>query len=102
MVVYLGAFNEEMSYFLRDKEPTTLHNAYQIAMDIENNLKYSMMKRYMTMSIDYPSTTHVNGVHDNKNDCHHDNTPIVQNHPSLQYIDHSDLQVEHQIFFEKC
>lgn len=28
LVVYLAAFDEEMSYLLRDKEPTTLHQAY--------------------------------------------------------------------------
>lgn len=37
LVVYLGAYFEEMSYLLRDKDPKTLHHAYQIAMDIENN-----------------------------------------------------------------
>lgn len=42
LVVYLGDFDNELSYLLRDKDPKTLHQAYGIAMNIENNLKYEI------------------------------------------------------------
>ena len=39
LVVYLDAFDKKMSYLLRDKEPKTLHQAFMIAIEIENNIK---------------------------------------------------------------
>lgn len=51
LVVYLAAFDEEESYLLRDKDPKTLHQAYRIAMDIENNLKYGIPRGYLSARV---------------------------------------------------
>ena len=34
-----------MGFFLRDKQPQSLYQAYEIAMDIECNLKYGVIRR---------------------------------------------------------
>ncbi|GLJ23974.1 hypothetical protein SUGI_0455810 [Cryptomeria japonica] len=51
LVVYLVAFDEEMSYLLRDKDPKTLHQAYRTAIDIENNLKYGIPRGYLSARV---------------------------------------------------
>lgn len=48
LVIYLATFDEEISYLLRDKDPKTMHQAYRISMDIENNLKYGIPKGYLS------------------------------------------------------
>ena len=39
LTTYFNAFNRKMAYQLRDKEPTTLRDAFKIAVNIENNRK---------------------------------------------------------------
>lgn len=54
LVVYLVVFDEEMSYLLRDNDPKTMHQAYRIEMDIENNLKYGIPKGYLSARVCCP------------------------------------------------
>lgn len=44
LVIYLGAYDKKMSYRLRNKEPQSLHQAFQKAMDIEGMIKYGLVK----------------------------------------------------------
>lgn len=41
LITYLNAFDGNMAYQLRDKEPRTLREAFRIAINIENNLRIS-------------------------------------------------------------
>ena len=45
LVIYLGALDQKMSFLVRDKEPQSLYQACEIAMDIECNLKYGFIRR---------------------------------------------------------
>lgn len=63
LVVYLGEFDKKMSFLFRDKEPTTLYQAYQMAIDIEKKLRYSMMKGHRAVSVGHPNTSHVDRSH---------------------------------------
>lgn len=51
LVVYLATFDKKMSFLLRDKELVTLQQAYQEDVNIENNLKYSIMRRPTITSV---------------------------------------------------
>ena len=48
--IYFDAFDKKMNYPLRDKEPQTLYQAFMIARDIENNLKYGLIKGHFSMN----------------------------------------------------
>lgn len=37
-----------MSYWLREKEPQNLYQAFMAAMDIENNLKYGLTRSHFS------------------------------------------------------
>ena len=50
LIVYLDAFDKKMNYRLRDKEPQTLYQAFMTARDIENNLKYGLMRDHFSMN----------------------------------------------------
>lgn len=63
LVVYLSAFDNKMSYLIRGREPTTLHQAYHICMNIEKKLKYSIMKGHLATSMGESSTFDVNKQH---------------------------------------
>ena len=45
LVIYLDALGQKMSFLLRDKQPQSLYQACEIAMDIECNLKYGVIRR---------------------------------------------------------
>lgn len=66
LVVYLAAFEEEESYLLRDKDPKNLHQAYRIAMDIENNLKYGIPKGYLSARVCYPKMLGFEAKHESE------------------------------------
>lgn len=51
LVVYLSAFDQKMSYLLRDKEPKTLHQAFMTAIEIENNIKYGLTRSHFSRNI---------------------------------------------------
>lgn len=46
--IYMSAFGKKMGFLLRNKEPKTLHEAFNIARDIENNLKFGITKRFLS------------------------------------------------------
>lgn len=48
--VYLGAFDKKMNYRLRDKEPQTLYQAFMTTRDIENNMKYGLIRGHFSMN----------------------------------------------------
>lgn len=68
LIVYLGAFDNKMSYLIRDKEPKTLQQEYHIAMDIENTMKYSMMKGYMVASVCCLDAHHEDDINNDEKD----------------------------------
>lgn len=39
LTTYFNAFDGKMGYFLRDKEPRTLRDAFRVSINIENNMK---------------------------------------------------------------
>ena len=51
LVVYLSAFDRKMNYLLRDKEPKNLHQAFMIAIEIENNIKYGLTQSHFSINI---------------------------------------------------
>ena len=51
LVVYLDAFDKNMSYLLRDKEPKTLHQAFMTAIEIENNVTYGLIKSHFSQNV---------------------------------------------------
>lgn len=51
LVIYLSAFDQKMGFLLRDKQPLSLHQAFEIAMDIECNLKYGVIRRHASTSL---------------------------------------------------
>jgi len=94
LVVYLGAFDKKMSYRLRDKEPTTLHQAHQFAIDIENNWRYGIQKGYFSKKFCCPTAPSVNerfnsGV---DNECQSIHTPVVPVFASFQVDDVSVIK----------
>lgn len=48
LIFYFDAFDGEMSYLLRGKEHKTLHQAFMIAIEIENNIKYGLNKSHFS------------------------------------------------------
>ena len=48
LVVYLDAFDKNMIYLFRDKEPKTFHQAFVTAIEIENNIKYRITKSHFS------------------------------------------------------
>lgn len=56
MDVYMSAFDEKMGFLLRNKEPKTLYEAFNIARDIENNLKFGIAKKFVSALVSYQST----------------------------------------------
>ena len=48
LVVYLDAFDDKMSYWLRDKEPKTFNLAFMTAIEIENNIKFRLTKSHFS------------------------------------------------------
>ena len=41
LITYLNAFDGKTTYQLRDKDPRTLRDAFQMAINVENNLSIS-------------------------------------------------------------
>ena len=41
LITYLNALDGKFAYQLRDKEPTTLRDAFRMAINVENNLRIS-------------------------------------------------------------
>lgn len=50
LVIYFDAFDKKMNYLLRDKEPQTLYQAFVTTRDIENNLKYGLVRGHFSMN----------------------------------------------------
>lgn len=96
LVIFLGAFNEDMSFLWRDKDPTALHQAFVVARDIENNIKFSMMNSIMVASIDHSKIFHVDEKCGIGNENHYqDNTRfVVLVSSSLHHLIPSRFQVE--------
>ena len=50
LAIYFDAFDKKMNYLLRDKEPQTLYKAFVTTRDIENNLKYGLIRGHFSMN----------------------------------------------------
>lgn len=88
LVLYLGAFDNDMGYLTMDKEPKTLYQTYHIAMDIENTMKYSMMRGYMAARFCCPSMHHINGTNNNKRDDQGDDNFDDLSFSASSYVNH--------------
>lgn len=95
-VVYLYAFEEEMSYLLREKDPKTMHHAYKISMDIENNLKYGISKGYLSARICYPKMIDVEERCEPKSEdqCQSTCTRVDHNNHVMNYDSNKNMSKE--------
>ena len=59
LIYYIEAFEGEMRYQLRDKEPTTIQGAMQIVEKIERNIKHQEKPVYLGfLEIVFPFQNH--------------------------------------------
>lgn len=89
LVVYLVAFDDEESYLLRDKDPITLHQAYRISMDIENNLRYGIPKVFLSARVWYPKMLGFEAKHESK--------PKEPCQDNYVHTDHISLVIDHDL-----
>lgn len=53
----MSVFGKKMGFVLRNKELKTLHEAFNIARDIENNLKFGISKIFVFVVVSYQNTS---------------------------------------------